>query len=150
MTIHDINNLKIVANHKVNATTNGENADTELANMDNINTSEIENDNNGEVAKSDNNDDNPITSDKESPLELPAEDNVEKDEECENSTEEVPSPLIYGRKTNDPTKVKLSKRHRPVKVTPLESPMGNSQKGKDKDKEATDTLNTFVFNPNDI
>ena len=58
--------------------------------------------------------------------------------------------LIYGRKTNDLTKVKSSKRHRPVKVTPLESPMGNPQKGKDKDKEATDTLNTFVFDPNDV
>ena len=41
MTIHDINNLKIVANHKVNATTNDENADTELVNMDNINTAKI-------------------------------------------------------------------------------------------------------------
>ena len=152
MTIHDINNLEIVANHKVNATTNDKNADTELMNMDNINTSEIEIDNNDEVAKSDNNDDNPIMSDKESPLESPAEDNVENEEEGENSTEEVPSPLIYGRKTNDPTKVKSSKRHRPVKVTPLESPMGNPQKGKDKDKnkEAIDTLNTFIFNPNDI
>ena len=118
--------------------------------MDNINTAKIEIDNNDEVAKSDNNDDNLIMSDKESPLESPAEDNVENDEESENSTEEVPSPLIYGRKTNDPTKVKLSKRHRPVKVIPLESPMGNPQKGKDKDKEATDTLNTFVFNPNDV
>ena len=43
---------------------------------------------------------------------------------------------------------------RPVKVTPLESPMGNPQKdkdkGKDKDKEATHTLNTFVFDPNDV
>ena len=29
MTIYDINNLEIVANHKVNATTNGENADTD-------------------------------------------------------------------------------------------------------------------------
>ena len=150
MTIHDINNLKIVANHKVNATTNDENTETELVNMDNINMAEIEIDNNDEVAKSDNNDDNPIMSDKESPLESPAKDNVENDEQGENSTEEVPSPLIYGRKTNNPTKVKSSKRRRPVKVTPLESPMGNPQKGKDKDKEATDTLNTFVFDPNDV
>ena len=48
------------------------------------------------------------------------------------------------------TKVKLSKKCRPVKVTPLESPMGNPQKDKDKDKEATDTLNTYVFDPNDV
>ena len=108
-------------------------------NIDNINTAEIEVDNNDDVAKNDNNDDNPIMSDKESPLESPAEDNAENEEEGENSTEEVPSPLIYGRKTNDPTKVKSSKRPRPVKVTPLESPTGNPQKN--KDKEATDTLN---------
>ena len=119
-------------------------------NIDHINTTEIEIDNNDDVAKGNNNDDNPIMSDKESPLESPAKDNAENDEEVENSTEEVPSPLIYGRKTNDPTKVKSSKCHRPVKVTPLESPTGNPQKDKDKDKEATDTLNTFVFDPNDV
>ena len=141
MTIYDINNLEIVANQKVNATTNGKNTDTEPVNIDNINMAEIE---------IDNNDDNLIMSDKESPLESPAEDNAENGEEGENSTEEVPSSLIYGKKTKDPTKVKSSKRHRPVKVTPLESPMGNPQKDKDKDKEATDTLNTYVFDPDDV
>ena len=95
----------------------------------------IENNNNDEFAKSDNNNDNPIMSDKESPLESPAKDNEENDEESENSTEEVPSPLIYGRKINDPTKVKSSKRHKPVKVTPLESPMGNHKKAKIKIKK---------------
>ena len=119
MTIHDINNLEIVANHKVNATTNDENAETELVNMDDINMARIEIDNNDEVAKSNNTDDNPIMSDKESPLESPAKDNVENDEEGENSPEEVPSPPIYGRKTNDLTKVKSSKKCRPVKVTPI-------------------------------
>ena len=148
MTIHDLNNLEIVANHEVNAITNDKNTDTEPANTDNINTTDIESDNNDDIAKSDNND-NLIMSDKDSPLESPAEDNEESDEEGENGTEEVPSPLIYGRKTNDLTKVKSSKRCRPVKVAPLEeSPMGNPQKGKDKD--ATDPLNTFVFDPNDV
>ena len=49
-------------------------------------------------------------------------------------------------------KLKSSKRHRPVKVTPLESPMDNPQKDKDKakDKDATDTPNTYVFDPNDV
>ena len=121
MTVYDINNLEIVANHQLNATTNVENADTESVNIDNINMAETEIDNNNDVAKSDNNDDNPIMSDKECPLESPTKDNIENDEVDENSTEEVPSPLIYGRKTDDPTKVKSSKRHRPVKVTPLES-----------------------------
>ena len=127
-TVYDISNLEIVANHHVNATTNVKIADTESVNIDNINMAETEIDNNDDVAKSDNNDNNPIMSDKESPLESPAKDNIENDEVGENSTEEVPSPLIYGRKTDDLTKVKSSKRRRPVKVTPLESPMGNSQK----------------------
>ena len=109
MTVYDINNLEIVANHQVNDTTNAENADTESMNIDNINMAETEINNNDDVAKSDNNDDNPIMSDKESPLESPAKDNIENDEVGENSTEEVPSPLIYGRKTDDPTKVKSSK-----------------------------------------
>ena len=119
-------------------------------NIDNMNTAETEIDNNDDGAKSYNNDDNPIMSDKESPLESPAKDNIENDEVGKNSTEEVPSPLIYDRKTDDLTKVKSSKRRRPVKVTPLESPMGNPQKDKDKDKDATDTPNTYVFDPNDI
>ena len=146
-TAYNINNLEIVANHQVNAATNVENADTESVNIDNINTAETEIDNNDDVAKSDNNDDNPIVSDKESPLESPAKDNIENDEIGENSTEEVPSPLIYGRKTDDPTKVKSSKRRRPVKVIPLESPMGNPQKTKIKMPQSP---NTYVFNPNDV
>ena len=152
-TVYDINNLEIVENHEVNATTNAENVDTQSTDIDNTNTAEAENDKNDDIAKSDNNDDNPIMSDKESPLESPADDNIENDEAGENSMEEVPSPLIYGRKTDDPTKVKSSKRCRPVKVTPLESPMGNPHKDKDKerdkDKDTTGTPNTYVFNPND-
>ena len=148
MTVYNINNLKITANHQVNATTNVENADTESVNIDNINMAETEIDNNDDVAKSNNNDDNPIMSNKESPLESPAECNIENDEVGENNTEEVPSPLIYGRKTDDPTKVKSSKRCRPVKVTPLDSPMGNPQK--DKDKDATGTSNTYVFDPKEV
>ena len=104
MTLYDINNLEIVENHEVNPTTNAKNADTEPTNVDNINTAEIETDKNDDMAMSDNDDDNPIMSDKESPLESPADDNIENDEVGENSTEEVPSPLIYGRKTDDPKK----------------------------------------------
>ena len=108
MTVYDINNLEIVANHQANATTNVKKADTESVNIDNINKAETEIDKDNDVAESDNNDDNPIMSDKESPLESPAKDNIENDEVGENSTEEVPSPLIHGRKTDDPTKVKSS------------------------------------------
>ena len=110
MTVYDINNLKIVANHQVNTTTNGKNADTESMNIENINTAEIKIDNNDDVAKSDNNDDNPIMSDKESPLESPAKDNAENDEEGENSTEEVPSPLTL-QKLSHQKGADLSRSH---------------------------------------
>ena len=119
-------------------------------NIDNINMAEAENDKNDDIAKSDNNNYNSILSDKESPLESLADDTIENDEVGENSIEEVPSPLIYGRKTDDPTKVKSSKRRRPVKATPLESPMSNPHKDKDKDKDATGTPNTYAFDPKDI
>ena len=145
-TVYDINNLEIIENHEVNATTNAKNIDTEITDINNINMAEAEIDKNDDIAMSDNNDDNPIMSDKESPLESPANDNMENDEVGENSTEEVPSPLIYGRKIYDPTKVKSSKRCRPVKVTPLESPMGNPH----VDKDATGTPNTYIFDPNDV
>ena len=146
MTVYDINNLEIVENHEVNATTNAENADTESTDIDNINTAEAETDKNDDIAMSDNNDDNPVMNDKESPLESPANDNIENNEVGENSTEQVPSPIFYGRKTNDPTKLKSSKRHRPVKITPLESPMGNPH----VDKDATGKPNTYAFNPTDV
>ena len=146
MTVYNSNNLEIVENNEVSPTANAENADTESTDIGNINTAETDIDKNDDIAMSDKNDDNPIMSDKESPLESPANDNIENDEVGENSTKEVPSPLIYGRKTDDPTKVKSSKRHRPVKVTPLESPMGNPH----VDKDAIGTPNTYIFDPNDV
>ena len=146
MTVYNINNLEIVENNKVNATANAANADTESTDIDNINMAEAETDKNDDIAMSDNYDDNLIMSDKESPLESPADDNIENDEVGENSTEEVPSPLIYSKKTDDPTKVKSSKRHRPVKATPLESPMGNPH----VDRDATGKSNTYVFDLNDV
>ena len=146
MTVSDINNLEIVENNEVNAQTNTENAEIETTDIDIVNTAETETDKNDDIAMSDYNDDNPIMSDRESPLETPANDNIQNNEVDKNSTEEVPSPLIYGRKTNKPTKVKSSKRHRPVKVTPLESPMGNP----DVDKDATGKPNTYVFDPTDV
>ena len=160
MIADNINNLEIVANNDVNATTNAEDTDIEPMDTDNINMteiendkseiendkSEIENDKSEDIVMSDNNDDNPTMSDNDSPHTIPDNDNAEDSELGENSTEEVPSPLIYGRKTNDPTKVKTSKRHRPVKVTPLESPMGNPH----VDKDTTGNTNMYVFDTTDV
>ena len=104
-----MNNLEIVANNEVNATTNAKDTDIEPTDTDNINMAETEIDKSKDIIKSDNNDDNPAMSDKDSPPDIPDNENAENSDLGENSTEEVPSPLIYGRKTNDPTKVKTSK-----------------------------------------
>ena len=85
-------------------------------------------------------------SDKDSPPTTPGNENAENSNLGENSTEEVPSPLIYGRRTNDPTKVKTSKRCRPIRVAPLESPMGNPH----VDKDTMSKVKSYVFNPNDV
>ena len=121
----NIYNLEIVANNVAKATTNAEDTDTEPVDTDNINNAETEIDKSEDIVMSDNNDDNPPMSDKDSPHTTSGDDTAENSEPGENSTEDASSPLIYGRKMNDPTKVKTSKRHKPVSVTPLESLMGN-------------------------
>ena len=92
------------------------------------------------------NNDNSEMSDNNSPLTTSGNDDAEDSDLGENSTEDTPSPLFYGRKTNDPTKVKTSKWWRPIKITPLESPMGNPH----VDKDATGKPNTYVLDPTDV
>ena len=55
---------------------------------------------------SDYNNDNSAMSDNDSPQTIYCNDDAEDSDLGENSTEDTPSPLFYGRKTNDPTKVK--------------------------------------------
>ena len=95
---------------------------------------------------SDNNDDDPVMSDKDSPHATSGNDNAENSEPGENSTDDIPSPLIYCRKMNDPTKVKTSKKHRPVRVAPLESPMGNPH----VDKDTTGKVKSYAFDPTHV
>ena len=129
-----------------NATTNAESIDTEYVNTGNINNAEIENDKSEYIVMSYDNDDNPAMSDKDSPHTTSGDDNAENGEPDGNYTEDVPSPLIYGRKMTDPTEVKTSKRHRPVMVKPLESPTGNPP----ADKEATGKVKGHAFDPTDV
>ena len=146
MIANNINNFEIVANNEVNATTNAKDTDIEPTDTDNINMAETEIDKSEDIVMSNNNDDNPAMSDKDSPHTILGNDNAENSNLGENSTEEVPSPLIYGRKTNDPTKVKTSKRCTPIRVEPLESPMGYPQ----VDKDTTSKAKSYVFDPTSV
>ena len=56
MIADNINNLKIVANNEVNATTNAEDKDIEPTDIDNVNTAETEIDKSEDIVMSDNND----------------------------------------------------------------------------------------------
>ena len=144
--VDNINNLKIVANNVANAATNAESIDTESINADNIDNAEIENDKLKDIVMSDDNNDNPAVSDKDSPHTTSGDDNAENGEPGENSTDDVPSPLIYGRKMTEPTKVKTSKRHIPVNIKPFKSPMGNPP----ADKNATGKVKGHAFGPTDV
>ena len=92
---------------------------------------------------SDNNDDNPAMSDKDSPHTTSGNDNAENSEPGENSIDDIPSPLIYDRKMNDPTKVKTSTL---IRVAPLESPMGNPH----VDKDTTGKAKSHAFDPTNV
>ena len=144
--VDNINNLEIVANNVANAATNAESIDTESTNTDNINNVEIENNKSEDIVMSGDNEDNPAMSDKNSPHTASGDDNAENVTPSETSTEDVPSPLLYGRKTTDPSKVKTSRKHRPVSVKPLESSMGDPP----ADKEATGKVKGHAFDPTDV
>ena len=70
---------------------------------------------------SDDNGDNATMSDNNTDDATLGDDNAENVAKGETSTDDVPSPLLYGRKTTDPSKVKTSEKHKPIWVTPLES-----------------------------
>ena len=61
----------------------------------------------------------------------------------ETSAEDVPSPLLYGRKTTDPGKVKTSKRCIPIRVKPSEPSIDDAP----PDKITTATAKGHAFDP---
>ena len=90
---------------------------------------------------SDDNEDNPAMSDRNSPHATSGDDNAENVAPGGTSTEDVSSPLLYSRKTTDPSKVKTSRKCRPVRVKPLESSMGDPP----ADNKATGKVNVMHF-----
>ena len=64
----------------------------------------------------------------------------------ETSTNDVPSPLLYGRKTTDPSKVKTSKKCRPIWVKPLEPSIADPP----ADEITTEMAKGHAFDPTDV
>ena len=124
--VDDIDNIEIVAKYAANTATNAENIDTDSTNADNIVNAKIENDKSEDVVMSDDNIDNATMSGKNNHDTVLGDNNAENVTAGETSTDDVPSPLLYDRKTTDPSKVKTSKRCRPIRVKPLESSIANN------------------------
>ena len=120
----------------INATTNA----------DIIDTSEIENEKPEEVVMSDDNGDNAAMSNNNTDDATLGDDNAENVAKGETSTDHIPSPLLYGRKTTDQSKVKTSKKHRPIWVTPIES----STDDPPADESAIKTARGDAFDPTDV
>ena len=119
----NIDNIEIVAENVTNATTDAQNLDTDFTNADNIVNAGIENEKSEDVVMSDDNIDNAAMSDNNTGDATLGDDIAENFAMGETSTDDIPSPLLYGRKTTDPSKVKTSKKHRPIQFKPLEFSM---------------------------
>ena len=114
-----------------NAATDAENTDNDATNAENIDDAAINADNtsnaatDGEkldnVAMSDDNIGNAAMSNNNTDDAISGNDNTENTETGETSMVDVPSSLLYGRKTTDPRKVKTSKRHITIMVKPSET-----------------------------
>ena len=144
--VDDIDNIEIVAKNAVNAATNAENIDTDSTIVDNIVNVEIGNDNSEDIVMSDDNIDDAAMSDNHTSDAILGDDNAENVALGEISTDDVPSPLLYGRKITDPSKVKTSKKHRPIRVKPLES----STDDPTADENVTGTAKGHAFDPTDM
>ena len=94
----------------------------------------------------DDNDNNAAISDKNNHDATPGNDNAENVTPCETRTDDVPSTLLYGRKTTDPSKFITSRKCRPVRVKPLESSMDDPP----ADKNATGKAKGHAFDPTDV
>ena len=146
--VDNIDNIEIVAENAINTATNAENIDTDLANSDNIVNAEIKNEKLEEVVMSNNNIDNAAMSDNntDNNPNNNTDDNTENVTVGETSTNDVPSPLLYGRKTTDPSKVKSSKKCRPIWVKPLEPSIADPP----ADEITTEMAKGCAFDPTDV
>ena len=144
--VDTIDNIEIVAETVTNAATNAENIDTASINADNIVNVEIDNEKSEEVVMSDDNTDNATMSDNDIDDAALGDGNTENTVTGETSTKDVPSPLLYGRKTTDPSKIKTSKKHIPIWVKSSEPSIGDPP----PDEMATEMVKDHAFDPTDV
>ena len=143
--VENTDNTAIAAENADNPATDAENIDNDIVNAEYIDNAAINADTSNpatdskkseDAAMSDNNTDDAVL----------GNGNTENTVTGETSTKDVPSPLLYGRKTIDQSKVKTSKRRIPIWVKPSEPSIGDPP----PDEIATVTVNGHAFDPTDV
>ena len=138
--------ILLIAENATNAATNAENIDTNSTNADKIVNAEIENEKSEEVVMSDDNSGNAAMSNNNIDDAILGDDNTENVTMGETSTKDIPSPLFYGRKTTDPSKVKTSIKHMPIQVKHSEPSIADPP----ADEIVTEMVKGHAFDPTDV
>ena len=149
--VENTDNTAIAAENADNPATDAENTDNDVLDAENTDNAAINADKTSsaatdgkksdDVAMSNDDIDNTVMSDENT-----EDDNTENTETGEISTVDVPLPLLYGRKTTDPSKVKISKRCIPIRVKPSEPSIDDPP----PDKITTVTVKGHAFDPTDV
>ena len=145
ISVENADNTAIAAENADNPATDTENIDNDIANAEYIDNAAINADTSNPATDSEKSEDAVMSNNNTDDAVL-GSGNTENTVTGETSTEDVPSPLLYGRKTIDPSKVKTSKRHIPIRVKPSEPSIGGSP----PDEIATAMVNGHAFDPTDV
>ena len=146
LNAENTDNAAINADKTSNNVRDDEKSDDVAMSNDNIYNTTMSNDNIDNAAMSNENTDNATMSDNNTDDAILGDCNIENTVMGETSAEDVPSPLPYGTKTTDPSKVKTSKRHIPIRVKPSEPSIDDPP----PDKSTTETVKSHAFDPTDV
>ena len=126
--VDNTNNAVIAVENADNAATDAENTDNATINADNTSNAATDGEKSDDAAMSDDNTDNTTTGDGNTDSATTGngntdnaatgDGNIDDTATGETTTVDIPSPLHYGRKTKDPSKIKTSSKHMPTIVEP--------------------------------
>ena len=153
--VENTDNTSIAPETADNAATDAENIDNNATNAENIDNAAINADNTSntttdgkksdDAAMSNDNIDNATMSDNNTDDAVSGGGTTENTETGE-TTVDVPSPLLYGRKITDQSKVKTSKRHIPIIVKASEPSIDDPP----PNEITTVTASGLTFDPSDV
>ena len=116
--VDNTNNAAIVTENVDNAVTDAENTDNATINADNTSNAATDGEKSDDAAMNDDIIDNATTGDGNTDNATTGDGNTDNTTTGETSTVDIPSPLCYGRKTKDPSKIKTSTKRMPTIVEP--------------------------------